>query len=460
MRTPLRPSVLAAAALAAALPATGGVVKRDLPLMEQPFVLDAPAEVIVSLHASCPGCSWETKGREGAWLELQVDGRYSQHLALTRGAWPSEYRVALGALPVGAHTLRVSLDRRRTPRGVSGAAVVGLSVVPIAASSPEHKALAHVPFVYARPGTVEGASDLPLVTWYETDTLPGGGTRIRYSIVFSNEDGGTPPDRLMATWGRLTDIEYVYGVELDPGGALVSAEFQGRDHKLLSFAGRREGSHPLLYVVTANNMVDDRGAADVRFAPAPTRFDLGGVSREVVMDREPWTYRVSAQEVRREGRVSATARPGDKRIPDPRRFATLEACAPAQDATLSFEVGVRGRDGVRWFPSDGGRPDFRIARSAIHFPTGCFRGAVALPEGTRAADLAGLRVRAFTRIAGKDEPPLPAGAGRARLTSVNRLFLIDPDDEPGPNLLEWRGDAPLVPEGPAFEVPIGVKEAR
>ena len=41
------------------------------------------------------------------------------------------------------------------------------------------------------------------------------GTRLRYSVVFSNEDGGTPADRLLATWGRLTDIEYVYGVELD-----------------------------------------------------------------------------------------------------------------------------------------------------------------------------------------------------------------------------------------------------
>jgi hypothetical protein len=264
----------------------------------------------------------------------------------------------------------------------------------------------------------------------------------------------------MATWGRLTDIEYLYGVDLDPAGAIVSAEFQGRDHKLVPFTGRREGGHPLLHVVTANNMVDDRGAGDVRFAPAPTRFDLAGVSREVVMDREPWTYRVSAQEVRREGRVSARARPGDKRIPDPRRFATLEACAPAQDATLAFDVGVRAPEGVRWFASDGGRPAFRITRSAIHFPTGCFRGAVALPEGTTAGDVIGLRVRAFTRLPGKDEPPLPAGSGRARLTSVNRLFLLDADDEPGPSLLEWRGDQPLAPEGAAFEIPIGGKEAR
>ena len=45
------------------------------------------------------------------------------------------------------------------------------------------------------------------------------GERLRYSVVFSNEDGGTPSDRLMATWGRLTDIEYVYAVERDTDGA-------------------------------------------------------------------------------------------------------------------------------------------------------------------------------------------------------------------------------------------------
>ncbi len=458
MSSPLR-LPLATAALALGLPAAADVVKVSLPLLEQPFTLDEAAEVIVSLDASCPGCSWERKGREGALLLIEVDGRYSQHVALTRGARPAEYRIALGALPAGRHSVRVAMDRERTPKDVAGAAVTRLAIHPVFASSPEQRALAHAPFVYARPGAVQAASDVPLVSWYESEALPGGGTRVRYSVVFSNEDGGTPPDRLMATWGRLTDIEYVYGVELDASGAVASEEFQGRDHKLMPFSGRREGGHPLLYVVTANNMVDDRGAGDVRFAPAPTRFDLAGVSREVVMDREPWTYRVSAQEVRREGRVSASARPGDKRIPDPRRFATLEACAPAEDATLAFEVGVRGAGGVRWFASDGGRPAFRIARSAIHFPTGCFRGAVALPEGTTAGELTALRVRAFTRLPGKDEPRLPAGAGRARLTSVNRLFLLDADDEPGPSLLEWRGDQPLAPEGAPFEIPIG-KEAR
>ena len=294
---------------------------------------------------------------------------------------------------------------------------------------------------------------MPLVAWYESDATEGS-RRLRYSVVFSNEDGGTPPDRLMATWGRLTDIEYVYGVEIAEGGAVRSSEFQGREHRLLPFDGTREAAHPVLHVVTKNNMLDARGGSAVRFAPVPVAFDLAATSREAVMDAEPWTYRVSAAEARREGRVDERARPGSKRVPDPRRFVTLEACAPSVDAVIAFEVGVRTDEGVHWHASDGGRAAFRIARNATHFPNGCFRGAVALPAGTDASSVAGLRVRAHTRRARKGEAPLPKGAGRARLTAVNRLFLLDAHDEPGPDLLRWTGDVPLAVDGEPFEIPI------
>jgi hypothetical protein len=319
--------------------------------------------------------------------------------------------------------------------------------------SEEERLLAHAPVLEARRNTLGRFSDVPLLTWVETEALPEGALRLRYSVVFSNEDGGTPPDRLMATWGRLTDIEYVYGVDLDASGRVRAAEYQGPEHRLLPFAGTREAQHPVLHVATDNNMLKDRGKPSLRFAPAPLAFDLTGTSREAVMDAHPWTYAVSAREVRREGRVEEGARPGSDKLPDPRRFATLEACAVTEDATLSFSVGVRDAGGrARWFDSDGGLPRFRIARRATEFPNGCFRGAVPLPPGTAPDQIIGLRLRAFTRIPGQDEPPLAKGAGTARLERVNTLFLLGPDDQPAPSLFSWRGTAVLVPEGDPFEL--------
>jgi hypothetical protein len=300
---------------------------------------------------------------------------------------------------------------------------------------------------------VERKSDLPVLTWYETEKTARG-ERVRYSVIFTNEDGGTPVDRLMATWGRTTDVEFVYAVELDGDGKVLDEIYQGKDHELVRFSGRREGRHPLLWVVTDNNMLDEKGTTAVRFAPAPKPVDLADRSREAVMDREPWTYRVSTEEVRREGRVREDANE-EGRIPDPRRFVYLEACAPAEDASLAFAVGVTGPDGgLTWHPSDSAGPRYRVTRAPHNFPNGCFQAAAALPAGVAPAAIRALRVQAFTRLPGKDERRLPPGTGRARLTRVNRLFMLDDDDEPGPNLLSWTGDLPLVGEGPAQELRI------
>lgn len=422
---------------------------------EASFSLNGPSEVVAHVTASCPACDWGRSGQEAAALELRLDGRYSQHLFLARGSDAAEYRVALGRLGAGSHRLRLALDRKRSARGVGTASIEGVVFRPAVPGGDEERLLGHAPVLEARPNTLGRFSDIPLVMWVEREALEGGGTRLRYSVVFSNEDGGTPPDRLMATWGRLTDLEYVYGVDLDSSGRAIAEQYQGPEHELLPFRGRHEGAHPLLYVVTDNNMVSDRGEGTVRFAPAPVAFDLANTSREALMDANPWTYAVSVREVRREGRVDESAGPGSEKVPDPRRFATLEACAATHDATISFSVGVRGPDGsTRWHDSDAGLPRFRIGRRATEFPNGCFRGAVALPEGTEPADIVGLGIRAFTRIAGKDEPPIPKGAGSARLERVNTLFLLGEDDRPTPSLFSWQGAAELVPEGPPFELTI------
>lgn len=438
-------SLLALAALA--------VASGPPALREEGFALEAPSEVVASVTAGCAGCSWGARGREAAVLLLELDGRYSQDVVLTRGEAPAEYRVLLGPLAAGPHRLRLTRDERASARGAGAVTIAGLAVHPLAAGDPEAEAQARAPYLYERPGTLRRFSDLPVLAWYEAEPTPRG-RRLRYSIVFTNEDGGTPVDRLMATWGRTTDVEFVYAVELDGAGAVVAETFQGDGHELVPFTGRHLGGHPLLWVVTTNNMVGEKGRTSVRFAPSPRSAELARRSREAVMDDAPWTYRVSSEELRREGKVAAGARPGSERIPDPRRFAYLEACAPVTDATLAFDVAVATEDGVQWRASDEGGERFRVRREPHNFPNGCFQAAVALPEGVGAAEIRSIRVRACTRAPSEGEARLPPGTGRARLESVIRLFMLDANDEPGRNLLTWTGEVALVGEGPAFEIPV------
>jgi hypothetical protein len=414
-------------------------------LREERFRVERPSEAVVTLTAGCERCDWAQPGREAVALVLSVDGKYSQHLILSRGEAPADYRVSLGGLSAGPHRLQIRLDHGASAKHAGRVTLRPARFALVPEDGSDHAMLAFAPILHARPDTLERFTDLPLLMWCEREMIPGG-VRLRYSVIFSNEDGGTPIDRLMATWGRATDIEYVYSVELDDGGKLVGEEFQGKDHKLLPFRGPHEGTHPREWVVTDNNMVGDRGDTTRRYAPAPEPFDLTDVSREALMDAHPWTYRVSAQEARREGRVAEDAMPGTGKIPDPRRFVTLEACGEVQDAALTFALGAAGHGGeTRWYESDGGLPNFRVARS------GCFRSAVALPPG-EAGRLVALRLRAQTRLPQEGEPPLPPGTGRARLTRINQLFLLGEDDEPAENLFAWAGEAALVAEGPPLEL--------
>ncbi|HXH05483.1 MAG TPA: hypothetical protein VNI83_02720 [Vicinamibacterales bacterium] len=423
-------------------------------------------------------------------LRLRIDDRYSQHVVLARGEAPADYRVLLGALEAGTHRLTIDGDDGLSAPGAGAVTIARIEVRPILPDEPEHTALAHAPILHPRPGALERFSDLPLFAWVERAATPSGGVALRYSVVFSHEDGGTPTDRLMATWGRATDIEFVYGVELDRDGRLVRAEYQGPEHAVLAFAGTRRGAHPELWVVTDNNMVGDRpaapgssgparpgdGAAAVRFALAPQPLALENASREVVMDANPWMYRLMAAELAREGRLQPDAPPGSGRIPDPRTFAYLEACGELHEATLAFDVGIERsrRDGsgdrktrgepqfnareratrLEWVPTDRGDARFRIARS------GCFRAAAPLPPGTDAVQVRGLRARAFTRPPREGEAPLPPGSGRVTLTRVNTVFVLSRDYVPSPPLLAWRGIVALAGEAPPVELSVAPPDAR
>jgi hypothetical protein len=392
---------------------------------EHRFTAAVAGEAVATVTAGCARCDWGEAGREAVLLRVLVDGTYSQHLLLARGETPVPYRIMLGPLDAGEHRITFERDEVRSAKGAGAVRFDGIGVAVFPKTSPEYEALSYAPYVHERPGTIARFSDLPILAWVEPAPAPGVG--FRYSTIFTHEDGGTPTDRLMATWGRTTDVEFVYGHERTPDGMQYD-EIQARNHDILPFNGARIGRHPLLWVSTDNNMVSDTGPADaVRFGLAPELVSLDGVSREVVMDRNPWTYAVMAAELRREGRIDQSAPPGSAKIPDVRQFAYLEGCAEIDRALFAIDVATRSADGgVQWHGTDRGEPRWRIARS------GCFRAAVPLPPQTTAEMITGVRLRAYTRPRRDGEPILPRGTGVVRLNRFNGVFMLDEHYRPGP----------------------------
>lgn len=398
------------------------------------FETAGEAEAVARLTVDCANCDWAAAGSEAVVLAVTLDDRPPIHLPIVRSG-RAEYRVMLGAVSSGAHRVAVVEDAKLTAASLrgSGAASWSIEVDQIPAGAAAHQAVALAPFVHARQDTVGAFNDVPLLMWYEIEPTARG-RRYRYSVIFSNEDGGTPADRLMATWGRTTDIEYVYSVEVDAGGAILSEDMQGPDHEILPYQGKRDGRHPLLWVATHNNMVLDRGDTAVRYAPAPAAADLKNVSREKVMDDNAWTYEVMARELAREGKIVADAPPGQGTIPDLRRYVFLEGCGEAGNNALTVSVSAGGQ----WHSSDRGVEQYRITRD------GCFRAAVPLPGSMSARDVEAIRVHAFPRKEKPAETP-------STLTRINTMFALNERMVPGPRLTEWQGEHVLVPGGAPFE---------
>jgi hypothetical protein len=420
------------------------------------FMIQYEGEVFAHVLASCAGCDWGETGRESVALRVEVDGKYSQHLQLVRGNATADYRIGLGRLATGLHRLTIDRDPALSAPS-AGAATIDVQdfSIYVPGQSDDFTALSMAPIVYARPNTVGKFTDLPLLMWYEA-VPTSRGTQYRYSVIFSNEDGGTQTDRLMATWGRTTDIEFIYGVEVDEHHQILAEEFQGPGHEVPAFTGKHEGRHPLLWVSTDNNMVSETGPTSIRYAPMAVKFDLTNMSREAVMDANPWTYAIASVEMRREGKVVDAAPPGNNTIPDPRRFVYVEACGTVGHAALSISVGsrqsqsaagrVRLQPDLIWTPSDRGLPQYRIVRD------GCFRIATPLPADTRPSDIRALRVHAYSRPPA--EGAAPATADSVLLMRINKAFMLDDSFVPGPSILRWEGPVSIRPDGEPFEVRI------
>jgi len=429
--------------LACALLFGGAAPPAGADSYSRPFLAARAGEAIATVRAGCARCSWGEAGREAVVLRIAVDGRYSQHLALVQGDRQAEYRVALGPVSAGRHTVVITRDRGLSARDAGAADMSAISFDVYAPGSLEHTAYSMAPILHARPNTVGKFTDLPILMWYEIVPTPRG-RQFRYSVIFTNEDGGTATDRLMATWGRTTDIEFVYGVEVDEHDRVLAEEFQGPGHEVPRFTGRHEGRHPLLWVSTDNNMVSESGPTRIRYAPAAERFDLTDVSREAVMDRHPWSYAIAAAEMAREGKIAEDPAPNTGTIPDLRRYVFVEACTALDNAAVTFAIHAADASGAaRWFDADRGVPEFRIVR------TGCFRGAVPLPRGAGMPDA--VRFSAHARPTKGEAPPRPVAV---RLQRINTIFMLGDDGLPRGSMLRqpWRGDVALRVGDAPFEV--------
>jgi hypothetical protein len=376
------------------------VTDQDLPLRRIHVTTSAGDHVILQINVRDVEAASQVNASA---LLVSVDGRESRHVVLTPGAGRTSYDTLIGPLEPGDHeiTLAHSPYWNRSNDLVLGDVAAQL----VHASDPRGLLLAHAPTLGLRADTIGTNGDLPLMMYVEDQRRNGDGW-VRYSIIFSNEDGGTPPPALMARWGRTTDIELAFEVEWQ-SGRVVRERYQGPDHTSPSFAGAREGDHPYLLVATLNNMFLDRGLSVASVRPVPVLVDLNAATRESVMDARPWIYRVMARELAEERRLGPD-------VADPREYLYVEARLDLENAAVSVLAG----HGDRWIDSSRGMEELAVNRN------GWVRIAV-MDGGTASSVRWNCRAR----------PAAPGAVARCRIETA-RAFRLDRAYTVGPNLLE------------------------
>ena len=355
--------------------------QRGPVLASSELMLPLDAEVGLEITARAPGASWAKTGAESPAITIEVDGVYNQDLLLWAGHGAYIYRLILGRLAVGKHRVTATLNRAQSAPAARNPAIVSMRAVPFTRNThhtaDDLLALANSPILYQRPNTIDRYSDLPLLMYYEISHPAKDETQVRYTAIFSNEDGGTATSALMARWGRAADIEWVYEFRARHG-QIIEESYQGVSHEKKPFTGKRiNGNHPVLSVVSDNNNFSDEPGSTSRYALMPVAADLRSSTRESVLDANPSMYRIVAEELAREGKLHNN--PSDENtISDPRSYVYVDLHALQSGTTISVEVTTTSESSR----SDLNQPKLRIDRS------GYFRTAIRLTSVPNASAVA------------------------------------------------------------------------
>jgi hypothetical protein len=308
------------------------------PLASTAIVMTKAGDAIVTVAVD------DTQFPAATALDIAVDGEVKTTVLVFGRIGHPAYTTLLHALPAGRHEI-AALRSPFWPWPLAG-----VTPTLTASVAPESVVVSHAPSLWLRADTVGMSTDLPLVLYAEDLRVNGSGV-LRYSYIFSNEDGGTATPALLARWGRTTDIEMAYEEEWKDG-RVIASRYQAPDHHVLEYAGSRQADHPSLLDATLNNVFLDRGRSGVRITLVPLLVDLQSATRESVMDKNPWVYRRMANELNEEGKAAVYG--------DVRDYLYVDAKLTLSDTAVA--AVARGADDT-WRASDRGVKELAVDRN-------------------------------------------------------------------------------------------------
>ncbi len=354
------------------------------------FSVDMDGQYLLNLDLSS-NTSWEQTDNESAVLTVFINGVYNNDIVIYNGSENHTYQQIIGYLDVGYHTIDFYFDYNKSSPLASNIHVESGEVIHLNYTNIDYDASNYSPILYGRnifAWDESNRTDIPLIMYYDINYSNDIKT-ITYSIIFSNEDSrvGIGLSDMMLSWGRTTDIEWIYEVSLNSQGEIINEIFQGASHTPTTFNGQKLGNHPYLINATANCNFSDTGTSDYIFFLPPININTEGHTREYIMDQNPWSYKIMAQELINENKYEENQDPTHWEMSDVRNYLYIEYSGYQNGQNISTKISTNFYNDC--YPYSNNHNNNEIS---FNFGNGINRTAIELPENFNPNDLQYLTV--------------------------------------------------------------------
>ena len=415
----------------------------------------ATGEGLIAVTMAAPGTSWANPVDTSVVADISVDGGQVQQVVLFGGASPYRYEGFVGALSPGVHCVSVAVDPSlsRTVTRAPSVDVYGVALGIVPQKSADWLLESHAPVLYGRSTSASG--DTPLITYgQQAPDKDGIDVDLSYTVIWTHEDvgDGVVPAYEWGLWGRMTDIETVLQEKVSPGGRVLSAQYLscgcedfpvypdivpedpeagGETYKAYPSSGASPGmaNHLGIRVATGNNDISPSGTTPFRFQETLVAPPTAGQAREAAMDTNPWTYRISDEEVGRESARSTS--PYNFLAGRYPQYLIVDIDSrPTGTGSVSVAVQL---DGARWYSNDYSQMTPTGQGTTFPFYNGGHeRTVIKLPAGWHRSEITALKLTLNATAPGVT--PTIAPDARIQLIEVTPGYLVRNRPVPTPSI--------------------------
>ena len=308
------------------------------------FTIDTAEEIILYINASS-NTMWSLSDSESSVLEALLDNNYHQDIVLYNGQQEHTYKIMLGYLQQGEHSLIFYFNYLKSSINAEIIHIESIEIIDPTSLDIDTDILKYSPILYGRDiygWNESNRTDIPLLMWHDV-TYNNSFKTITYSFIFSNEDSriGHGLTDMMVSWGRTTDIEWAYQVKLDNNGNILEEFFQGASHITTPFNGEKYDMHPILKNATPNCNFSDTGTSDYKFFLSPEHTINASDTRETLMDQNEWTYKIMAEELINENKYEIPTDPLSTDISNAKNYIYFDITTDHNGSNGELHIGIK-----------------------------------------------------------------------------------------------------------------------